>query len=639
MPPIEPANKLVDRIVDDLYTHLIKEVASSIQKNLRSLDLFRCARKRYFDSLTTRYGHVRILGMSSPMPIQDLFIPVRVSEETRARKYMDEDYMEYINEQERVPSAISRELARGYQRERSSAVEIIEDGSYFIVLGGPGSGKSTLLRYLALLYSGRVMPAKKQSSFTPLFPILVTFREAIERNTSIAKMLRDPLRQARIPEEDIFLNRLLDSGSCMVLFDGFDELSEIRQGKLVPQINELVTQYPDNTFLISSRTADPLRSLQQFTEIEICEFAQDDVSTFTANWFRGQASDRGKQLAKCINNDIHLKELATTPLLLSLICILYKYDLRIPTNRSELYDRCIECLLREWDASRGIRRESRFERFSVARKAQFFSELAHDFFLRDKLLFMKSELRGVLTPYLRRLEYQEENTREVLRELLNHHGILVKRSPRVFSFSHLTFQEFFVAKHMVATHSYMSLLEHIASPRWQEVISLTVSMLPDATEFVRSLLAGLDLSKMRLVGQTGRLGYEGVLLRSLSLSEAVLSPPIRKALYARYFEQHNRVYEIPWSGLELDWRFSKKPGKMMIKMRFSDCNQNAVGFGDAMHAFQTTLDLLSLSKRLLRFYSEHYEPEPSAGRKGFRAFVRMVADIIAEGGSYSLKMM
>jgi len=139
----------IEKIADDIYSSLLK----SSKKSLSSIDLFKRKRKKYFDNISSNHSHIRILGMSKPMRIQDLYIPVRVSEEIGSRKYLDEQYLEYINRQKKVPSAIQHELNRISKGERLNAINVIKNGQFFIILGGPGSGKTTLMKYLLLYYA------------------------------------------------------------------------------------------------------------------------------------------------------------------------------------------------------------------------------------------------------------------------------------------------------------------------------------------------------------------------------------------------------------------------------------------------------------------------------------------------------
>ncbi|MBD2295194.1 hypothetical protein H6G06_17330 [Anabaena sphaerica FACHB-251] len=52
----------------------------------------------------------------------------------------------------------------------------------------------------------------------------------------------------------------------------------------------------------------------------------------------------------------------------------------------------------------------------------------------------------------------------------------VERARGIYSFSHLTFHEYFTAKEIVANSAWDSLVEHITEIRWREVFLLTVMM-------------------------------------------------------------------------------------------------------------------------------------------------------------------
>jgi predicted NACHT family NTPase len=75
----------------------------------------------------------------------------------------------------------------------------------------------------------------------------------------------------------------------------------------------------------------------------------------------------------------------------------------------------------------------------------------------------------------------------VLKAIEAQHGLLVERSRGIYSFSHLTFQEYFTARKVVTSvreqksfASLQSLVSHITEKRWREVFLLAVGMLPSA---------------------------------------------------------------------------------------------------------------------------------------------------------------
>jgi predicted NACHT family NTPase len=71
----------------------------------------------------------------------------------------------------------------------------------------------------------------------------------------------------------------------------------------------------------------------------------------------------------------------------------------------------------------------------------------------------------------------------VLKSIEAQHGLLVERARGIYSFSHLTFQEYFTARYFVESsdpQALENLSSHITEKRWREVFLLTTEMLPNA---------------------------------------------------------------------------------------------------------------------------------------------------------------
>ncbi len=95
-------------------------------------------------------------------------------------------------------------------------------------------------------------------------------------------------------------------------------------------------------------------------------------------------------------------------------------------------------------------------------------------------------------PSIKRSTHEAEG---IVREIQLRSGLLIERRPGVFSFSHLTFQEYFAAIEIVHKGELLTLLKVYKDPWWHEVIALAAG-LPgaDSANFVRALLL-LDQKK------------------------------------------------------------------------------------------------------------------------------------------------
>ena len=66
------------------------------------------------------------------------------------------------------------------------------------------------------------------------------------------------------------------------------------------------------------------------------------------------------------------------------------------------------------------------------------------------------------------------------------------RDNNIYSFSHLTFHEYFAAREAKEKAYFTSLTEHLTEKRWREVILLTVGMLPEANRLLTNMKQAID---------------------------------------------------------------------------------------------------------------------------------------------------
>ncbi len=120
---------------------------------------------------------------------------------------------------------------------------------------------------------------------------------------------------------------------------------------------------------------------------------------------------------------------------------------------------------------------------SVERKLELLSYLAVKKFEQPQyVLFEQTEIEGYIAEFLR---IGQRDSRTVLRAIQSQHGLLIERAQKVWSFSHLTFQEYFVAKWFVERADWQALVSHITKKHWREVFLLAVGMVQNADEFLQ----------------------------------------------------------------------------------------------------------------------------------------------------------
>jgi predicted NACHT family NTPase len=96
----------------------------------------------------------------------------------------------------------------------------------------------------------------------------------------------------------------------------------------------------------------------------------------------------------------------------------------------------------------------------------------------------------------------------VLKSIESRHGLLSERATGIYSFSHLTFQEYFTAKNILDLSNpaaqeaaLKNLVEHVGEKRWEEVFLLVVEGLDNADYLLRLMKERID----SIVGEDPKL--------------------------------------------------------------------------------------------------------------------------------------
>ncbi|MDP9082043.1 MAG: NACHT domain-containing protein [Bacteroidota bacterium] len=429
------------------------------------------ALEKYSANFIRRHGEVKVLNMSSPIPLTQIYTKVRLVH-TRA---------EQISNIEEHELRFWKRAEYYVHHQELEATEVVYKHDRLNVLGAPGAGKSTLLKRVGLYFL-----AENQSEIFGLehtfLPILLELKQ-FNGNTTIRQAIEHEFEIAGFPESSGFVERALKDGKLMILLDGLDEVPRSTLDSIITSIRDLTHQYPLNRYVTSCRTAYYKNFLKGFSDIEIANFNEQQVRTFISNWFNSErdvTTGAAERLSSLLFDPINIAtlELARTPLLLTFLCIVYDAGQQFPANRSSLYRRALDILLERWSAEKRIHNEDIYQNLNSDLEIQMLSDIAAYFYNKDKTLFYADELKEQITKFV-------ENTMgvslppasKILEAIEIQQGLLVERMIDVYSFSHLTIQEYLTAFYYHSPVRMPLFIEkHCFDRKWREVFILQAGM-------------------------------------------------------------------------------------------------------------------------------------------------------------------
>ena len=213
-------------------------------------------------------------------------------------------------------------------------------------------------------------------------------------------------------------------------------------------------------------------------------------------------------------------------------------------------------MLRKWDETRGIKRDEVYRILNLCRKKHLLAFVAAITFDRGDYFFEKNQIQQVIADYLANLPDGTTDTVElemdsevVLKAIEAQHGLLVERARGIYSFSHLTFQEYFTATEIVnnsAPQALGKLVSHLTDKRWREVLLLAVGMLQKADDLLLLMKQQVD----GLVAEDEQLQQFLVWVRNKSIS--VNEPYKPAAIRAFYLGREVERVSNPSPHLQVD---------------------------------------------------------------------------------------
>jgi len=420
-------------------------------------------RQQLRNYIERRCGALRVLGMDKAQSVETLYTQLRVMLGSHVYPLVGSD-------------------AQGmtWLADSISAEEAVANYAHLHLLGLPGSGKTTFLKYVALQCS--------QGNFlAECVPIFVALREIVQplEQQDLFTCISEVYRQT-CDIDPAVLRQLFEDGRIFLLLDGEDEIPATQSQAIA--LTEFDLFYK-NRVVITGRTAASRQVYEQFTQATIQQFADNQIWEFSNHWFQSNSC----QVTPFLNwlNSIKADfrdglDLASTPLLLTLLCIAFESARDKPQKRHQVYEMAFEHILGDLNYGHILPEGAVLTSKTYPEKMSLFKTIA-------KTAFDADDKEDKVFPATREFLDQAGiglqdrgglSATEFFRELEASYGIVTQDSWQYYRFSHLSFHEYFVALAVIddirvdPQAGFSSLFRHLFNFAWYEVFWFIAQMLP-----------------------------------------------------------------------------------------------------------------------------------------------------------------
>ncbi|MGW6308261.1 NACHT domain-containing protein [Streptomyces niveus] len=363
---------------------------------------------------------------------------------------------------------------------RLSADQVLAGPKRVLLRGVAGSGKTTLVQWLAVSTT-----QKSQLDLYGLVPFVLPLRTLTRGGATLPapdeflSAVDCPIAALQPPG---WFDRVLRAGRGLILIDGIDEIPEDDRNDARRWLQELISAYPKNRWLVTSRPSavrEHWLSGDDFAEADLAPMSRDNIADFVNRWHKaaGISDQYAHELLRAVRAKQDLGRLATNPLMCGLICALHQ-DRRgyLPEGRKEIYDAALSMLLFRRDRERGVYKPGLIH-IGEAHHIQLIQKLAYWMIRNGRSEMDRADAVDLLAQALPAMpKVAEQGTaEEIYRHLLIRSGLLREPSVHSMDFIHRTFQDYLGAKAAVEGLDFDFLIANAHLDQWEDVIRMAVA--------------------------------------------------------------------------------------------------------------------------------------------------------------------
>jgi formylglycine-generating enzyme required for sulfatase activity len=384
------------------------------------------------------------------------------------------------------------------------------------IIGPPGLGKTTLLKHITLTYARKNYTTYHAPKLIPILLYLRDIRHLVlaENPPTLSHLIRQQIEAlAADPPLKLPPNWLEDQlriGNALVMFDGLDEVANSEERQRVSEwVNHQMSVYRKTPFILTSRPhgylSNPVE--QVGTVLEVLPFTPTQTADFILSLYRqneivrtgrnppavlSDAQNLAEDLIRRLRENRAISDMASSPLLVTMIATVHYCGNALPGRRVELYQKICDLLL-------GARQQAK--RMEIPLTAEqnksVLQGLALALMQQETREFTLSQGINIICEELQQVAGDVIAPDKFFQQIKEVSGLLAERELDVYEFAHLSFQEYLAACEVKELQQEEILLNNFDNPWWSETIRLYAAQ-TDATRLIEHAIAHPTVTTLHL---------------------------------------------------------------------------------------------------------------------------------------------